>query len=306
VKSLVFELQRKVLDSTSTVSDLLRTALIVARKLDVNEFEQWVNLELNGYANRDDDVPEYRRLQAALKVWNPYNGWQPLYTADAKLHEQLAQSHMGQSIAELESLLSGKSHSFYSNFNPELERRLMDSMEVTMRPAREVSRVQIAGIVERVRNLVLDWALRLEKAGVLGEDMTFSSEEKAKASEVTVTYNVENQTVIHGMSNSQVQQGTSHSNQAVVQAPGVDGAAIANFVAELRKQVDTLGLSEGARQEIEADIATVEVQGRSPKPRAVIIKEALKSIRSILENAAGGTLTGAMPWLLGEIAKFTR
>ncbi|CAM2161448.1 AbiTii domain-containing protein [Paraburkholderia sacchari] len=305
MKSLVFELQAKVLDSSSTVSDLLRTALIVARKLEVGEFEAWVTLELNGYADHDDDVPEYRKLEAALKVWNPYHGWQPLFTADAKMHERLARSDMGQSIAELETLLSGKSHSFYSNFGPELERMLMQSMEVAMRPAREVSRVQIAGIVERVRNLILDWALRLERAGVLGENMTFSSEEKAKASEATVTYNVENQTVIHGMSNSQVQQGASQSSQTFVQQQAVDATAIASFITELRKQLDTLGLSEDARQEIEADIATVEVQGRSPKPRVLIIKEALKSIRSILENAAGGALAGAVPSLLAELARHT-
>lgn len=305
MKSLVFELQSKVLNSSSTVSDLLRTALIVARKLDVTEFEAWVTLELNGYADHDDDVPKYRKLQAALKVWNPYHGWQPLFTADAKMHEQLARSDMSQSIVELETLLCGKSRSFYSNFSPDLERRLMQNMEVAMRPAREVSRVQIAGIVERVRNLILDWALRLEKAGVLGENMTFSSEEKAKANEVTVTYNVENQTVIHGMSNSQVQQGTNHSSQAFAQHQGVEETAIASFISELRKQLDTLGLSDDARQEIEADIVTVEVQGKSPKPRSAIIKEALKSIRSVLENAAGGSLAGAMPWLLTEITKLT-
>ena len=79
MESLVLELQRKALSNETKVSALLRMALVVARKLDIGEFERWINLELNGYNNEnDDDVPQYRKFQAQLRVWNPYHGWQPL------------------------------------------------------------------------------------------------------------------------------------------------------------------------------------------------------------------------------------
>jgi hypothetical protein len=303
-ESLVLELQRKALSNETKVSDLLRMALVVARKLDIGEFEQWINLELNGYNDEnDDEIPQYRKFQAALKVWNPYRGWQPLFTADGEMHEELSRSAALQSIVELESLLSDKESSkFYAYFRSDLERHLMDNMQIAMRPAREIPRSQIERVVDRVRNLVLDWSLRLEQAGVLGEGMTFSNEEKAKATEATVTYNVENQTVIHGMTHSQIQQGTNHSNQTFSQQQ-TDLAAVASFAAELRKQIDTLGLPPDTRSEIDADLTTVEVQSRSPKPRVPIIKEALKSIRSVLENAAGSATGAALPVLITEVAK---
>jgi capsule polysaccharide export protein KpsE/RkpR len=144
--------------------------------------------------------------------------------------------------------------------------------------------------------------MRLEKAGVLEEGMTFSNEEKAKATEATVTYNAENQTVIHGMSHSQIQQGTTHSSQTFSQQQ-TDLAAVASFAAELRKQIDTLGLPADTRSEIDADLTTVEAQSKSPKPRVPIIKEALKSIRSVLENAACSAAGAALPVLIAEVAK---
>jgi hypothetical protein len=71
----------------------------------------------------------------------------------------------------------------------------------------------------------------------------------------------------------------------------------------LRKQIDTLGLPADTRSEIDADLTTVEAQSKSPKPRVPIIKEALKSIRSVLENAAGSAAGAALPVLIAEVAK---
>lgn len=42
---------------------------------------------------------------------------------------------------------------------------------------------QLIGILDRVRNLVLSWALELERAGIMGSEFSFTPEEKAKARE---------------------------------------------------------------------------------------------------------------------------
>ncbi|HBP87483.1 MAG TPA: hypothetical protein DD706_07295 [Nitrospiraceae bacterium] len=41
------------------IADLLRKALVVARKLGLKEFEWWVAKELSGY-EETKDVPQYR------------------------------------------------------------------------------------------------------------------------------------------------------------------------------------------------------------------------------------------------------
>lgn len=56
--SLVRELQREALDSNVPVTDLLRKALVVARKLGIKEFQEWIELELDGY-KKGGGIPDY-------------------------------------------------------------------------------------------------------------------------------------------------------------------------------------------------------------------------------------------------------
>lgn len=46
---IVIELQHEALKSDFDIMNLLRKAYLVARKLKLQEFEDWVNNELNGY-----------------------------------------------------------------------------------------------------------------------------------------------------------------------------------------------------------------------------------------------------------------
>jgi len=62
VESIVLELQKEALDRNCSVSDLLRRALVVAKKLKLAEFERWVGNELAGYKGPVNEVPEYRVL----------------------------------------------------------------------------------------------------------------------------------------------------------------------------------------------------------------------------------------------------
>ncbi len=298
--ALVLELQREALNKSSGVADLLRLALVVARKLEVTEFEHWIDAELNGYKAGSPPVPAYRKLTGSLKCWNPYNGWIPLHSRDPAMDAKLSKRATTQSIGELESMKpSGKDGgTFIMYFPKELEAQLMSGMDVEFQPALLVGGGQLHGVIDAVRNIVLDWSLKLESAGVLGENMTFSREEKDRAG--SAMYQIENQTVIHNMNHSQVQQGSAGSTQVFL-APPLDLQAVAALVKELRDALPSSGLLADARAEVEADLTTVEAQTKSPKPRLSIIKEALRSARTVLEGAIGGAAGTALPALLDRL-----
>ena len=59
---IVTELQHEALKSDFDIMNLLRKAYLVARKLKLQEFEDWVNNELNGYKDLDK-IPDYRLLR---------------------------------------------------------------------------------------------------------------------------------------------------------------------------------------------------------------------------------------------------
>lgn len=302
--ALVLELQREALNKNSSTTDLLRMALVAARKLGVSEFAQWVDAELNGY-KEGMPIPDYRVLHGSLKVWNPYHGWQPLYMEDTDIAERLSTRPNNQSIPEIESMLNPgkeKQGEFIAYFSKEIEQRLMSGMEIALQPAVLIGHAKVQGIVDAVRTAILDWSLKLEAAGVLGENMTFSSDEKARASAPTagITYQVQNQTVIHNMQQSQIQQGGMGTSQ-VFSHQSFDISQLNTLIDELKVAIDTLEIGSNERAELNADIATIEAQKSSPKPRISIIKEALRSIRSVLENAAGSGIGSAVPALMEKL-----
>ena len=69
MNSIVLELQKEAIDSDIDISNLLRKTFLIAKKLEINELEHWVNLELNGYGEKDDK-PDYRTIHAPGTYWD--------------------------------------------------------------------------------------------------------------------------------------------------------------------------------------------------------------------------------------------
>jgi hypothetical protein len=146
--------------------------------------------------------------------------------------------------------------------------------------------------------------LNCEETGILGDEMTFSKEEKerARAAETSVAYTAQNLTVINGMQGSQIQQGTADSSQTFVQQP-LNVAELADLVSRVRINLDSFNLTEAQRAEVETDLVTLEAQSKSTNPRLPVVKESLRTLRSVLENATGGAIGTALPGILEAIGR---
>jgi hypothetical protein len=101
------------------------------------------------------------------------------------------------------------------------------------------------------------------------------------------------QTMIH----SQVQQGTDRSSQHQVNMP-VDAASLIAFVRLVRSRLHELELPPEVTAEVQGDLTTLEAQANSPRPKPAIVRETLKSLRTILEGAAG---SGVAAYLLPKL-----
>lgn len=89
-----------------------------------------------------------------------------------------SQASIGQALPELESILATNDDNLQFNLSPQLKKMLMDAIQYQLEPALMLSRAAVVGIVDAVRNLIVDWSLQMEAAGVLGEGMTFSQRER--------------------------------------------------------------------------------------------------------------------------------
>jgi hypothetical protein len=242
MSSLVLELQRDALNSSNNLTDLLRKALLVAKKLGIKDFQDWVISELNGY----DDIkviPKYRIVTGSIKALNPYQGWITCLIPDNGLDFKLTQREVGQSIGVIVSLLqNNKSGFLQTNYAPEVTQTLMSLFNTRFQIALHIDPSVISGILDAVQNTVLNWALKLEEEGILGEGMSFSKEEKEKALTSTSIHienfqgilgNADNSTVTQNLTMT-VQKGDFNSLSSFLSKKGIS----AEDIEELKKAID--------------------------------------------------------------------
>ncbi|MBE7508251.1 MAG: hypothetical protein HS101_18470 [Planctomycetia bacterium] len=224
MNSIVLELQQKALDKDADVAELVRTALLVARKLGINDFAEWAELELRGYKN--EELPDYRKVQAEVKAFNPYRGWVPFIFEDPDLDEAAHIAPCTNPIGELQFML-GKmgTEPMQLAFSQQLLLKLMKEFGTNLIPTRLIGVGQVAGVLEAVRNLILEWSLELERHGILGDGLRFSSEEHAKAASTSSIHISNFQGVLGDIHGGQIQIGDFNSINAQLEQQGVSKKA---------------------------------------------------------------------------------
>lgn len=277
--SVVVDLQSESLDQRIPVSDLLRKALVVARKLKLSEFQEWIENELSGYKK---EVPNYRMVSGAIKGWNPHHGWKPLIFKDPKEAEVLSKKACRQSIAELEDLILGNSpaSTLHMPYSQHIQRNLSKAINYETEFTLFIERTQFVKIIEAVRNIILNWALKLEEEGILGEGLSFSNNEKTAAGNSPQNINY-----FYGpVQNPQIAQGNEQAIQ-VSSTFQINVKELKKLISNLETVLPNLALSQDKKSELQSEIDTLSAQSSSPNPKKEIVKESLSSIRNILEGA---------------------
>lgn len=202
--SIVHELQQAAQDEGTPVSALLRKTLVVASKLNLHDSADWVQQELNGYKPETSEtkLPTYRIIHSRIMVQHPRYGWQPLQYRDPKHAEQTGRAHIYIPVPEIEAWIAKKDEaggSIGMGLAAEVVSELRRVTRSNSEFAWDISPQQFISILSSVRNLVLQWALKLERDGVHGDQPT--SIDKRKAADVSVpgiTINSSTVTIMQG------------------------------------------------------------------------------------------------------------
>ena len=210
MSKIVIELQQEALKSDFDIMSLLRKAYLVAKKLKLQEFEEWINNELNGYGDKEE-IPEYRLLRGEIKAWNPYHGWIPVILTNE--NENITTHMAADSIANLLNVYENSTKKrAILQFGAGLNNLLSQSVNYNTKFALEIGTNQIYNIIERVRNIILDWSITLEENGILGDGLQFNEVEKDIAT-TTPTINNYINNFFGPVSETQIQQDTKKSRQ---------------------------------------------------------------------------------------------
>ena len=276
--ALVPELVIMASNPSVPTDDLLRRALVVAKRLNVGELVSWIDAELNGY-KIDQEVPDYRAVRGLLRAIDLFSGRSiPIEVNSAKLAHKLSTMPLRQSITELEHLAASPS-GVKINYGHEWHQALTEHLEDDLSPYVSVSSAQLLAVISSARNRVLDWGLDLEGRGILGEGMSFTQQEKQAVQEQHYHFGNVSGSQIQISSNGsiQTQANTRTDIEALKGLVQALGAALADAKGD-------------AADELRADIATLKAQAESPKPKWEIIKATARSIKTVAEGAAGNVL----------------
>jgi len=142
-------------------------------------------------------------------------------------------------------------------------------------------------MIASLRNAVLNWTLKLEEDGIVGEGLTFSSKEKETASHGNYTINY------HGpVGNSQVQHGPHSTQSLSITQP--DLKAFGEVLQTLKEQISELKLNSTDTAQMQADVHAAESQLASPHPNRVVIRACMQSITNIVEGCTGSILASGL------------
>jgi len=291
-KSPVLELQQMASDPTIDITTLLRKAMIVATKLSLHEFRKWIDLELNGYSV-PAEVPLYREVRGELWAKNPYHGLVPIMFGDSKLMDLFCNIKVTQGIGSLAHLLSswkpGNPSPTYP-LAPEATTFLLQQQDNIGRlpPVLTIGISSVAAILDAVRTAILDWSLKLEQEGILGEGISFSHDEVEKA-----------------VGNQQIQIGTFQGIFGNVHGSSVNQSLRMQIrkgsFQTLKKQFRAAGMADADLSELKAAIQA-EPSPPGPKsfgPRVAgwigkMMTKAASGTWSIATDAAGDLLATAL------------
>lgn len=213
--SLVAEIQAGALDRNVAVGDLLRRVKLAAAKLKMSDALAWVESELNGYTCEIGDAPRYRVASGTLMGYSPYHGTR-LATGDPQMIAILSLCVFREPVASLEMLINSSGEFLALPIDVKLAKGIRASGSNEIYKV-HFSKNVLVGIVDSVRNLVLDWAIKLEDEGILGEGVSFTVEEKRKAADIAQNVHITNYGHYH--------QGDTNGHQNRTVVNGVDSSS---------------------------------------------------------------------------------
>lgn len=288
--SIVYEIQTELLSNKAPLSTILRKARLAARKLDLAEFEKWISSESDGYKNTSwNDMPEHRKIGATPRFFNPYRGWCPIIIEDEKLYEVCHTIPVYQSIAELEGLLTADDSLTYS-YPPGIAKILRDGMDIQFDIRAFVSKNQIEAPINAVKNIVLDWAVDLEKAGIMGEGLGFSANDKKEAQTVTQNIYAQNIGNLGNLSgNSSVENNLSNNSFKIEQ--------VSRAVDQIEECLPALPSS--IREAVKKELENVRASQRDNDSN--LARKAFKAITSVCEKATSNLAAQGIVALIKSI-----
>ncbi len=296
-ESLILEIQEDCLDKDVSVATILRKARVVATKLELKEFLKWLADESDGYSCGVEEIPEYRILTGTPKALNLYHGWQAIVFSNQDVAKAFSTAHINQAIGPMEDMEIRKPNDgvLYFPYDPKRKAKLSSMLENPADVHLELGEGSITGIINKVRNILLDWTLKLETSGVLGEGLSFNKDDKVEATAITQNF------FANTIAVSSFQDQASITNvQNSYHLPFSIGD-VTDLINQTKKAASQLPVE--VRTNVQNHIEQIDEEIKKDEPEPSRIKSALTSLKTICEGATGNLTAQGILSLIGNLLK---
>lgn len=182
---LILELQQQCIKLNSSIEDLLRTVLVIAKKLDLPEYQKWAESELKGYENHKE-VPNYRIIKGIPVVLSEQGVWQEVRVDNlsTEVIDKMSTFHIDYSVGQIENALINNPPAFVITYDIKTQEMLMNAMSQSFIPGVKVDSMKLKNILSNIKSIILAWTFELERNKVFGKDLFFTEEEKTRANSI--------------------------------------------------------------------------------------------------------------------------
>ncbi len=156
----------------------------------------------------------------------------------------------------------------------------------------QMDRAVFANVVSVVRSKISDWAIKLKKAGIMGDGFSFSEPEKRKARDSTVHIHIGHIGHLTGG------VGEISGSPVISSKTGVNSLDLVQVKSLLTQLREINGLPNNENREIQRQTAALLAEIKREHPEQSRIVEGLRSIRTVAEGVVGNLIAaGVVTWI---------
>lgn len=170
--TLLAKIRDAAVDSKMEISVVLRQCAVLATRLKHDGFKKWVEEELNGYPT-GIPLPPYRIVKGVTSIGHFMGAFGeqitnvplPLSNVPAEIRERISQVEFRQGVGELQAMVVGHNDDLMSRWPPDLVARVAHRYfegRTLMAAQMELPRSTVTGVLDAVRNRVLQFVLEIE------------------------------------------------------------------------------------------------------------------------------------------------
>lgn len=133
--------------------------------------------ELNGYTDcNKEDIPDYREVRGQMKLSDSMYGWIPVNFETREIESSLCNIKLPFPLSQILALYHERENPFAVVYPAHVARKLdaVCGEELPNEYVLFIDKSYLKNIIDQVVNHVLEWTLKIEEQGIIGEGMQFS------------------------------------------------------------------------------------------------------------------------------------